>query len=92
LLNFNPGVLILSGGNLAMSITNVLTVNGNRAANGNVSVTFSPAKGTFKGSFVNPPGKSKTPVSGVFLQNANTASGYFLGGGQSGRVSFGPAN
>jgi len=92
LLSFNPGVLILTGGNLGTSITNVLTVNGSSAANANASLSFSTAKGTFKGSFVNPPGKSKVPFNGVFLQNANSASGYFLGGGKSGKVLFGPAN
>jgi hypothetical protein len=92
LFNFNPGLLILTGGNLGSSVTNVLTVNGNSAAGANASLNLSAAKGTFKGSVVIPPGKPKVPFNGVFLQNQNVGSGYFLGGGESGKVFFGPAN
>ena len=91
-LNFNPGLLILSGANLGGSITNVLTVNGTSAAGATASLVLSAAKGTFKGSFVIPPSKTKIPFTGVFLQNVNTASGYFVSGGLSGKVFFGPAN
>lgn len=90
--NFNPGVLILTGGNLANDITNIMTVNGNAASGGNASLNLSAAKGTFKGSFPNPSGKGKVPFNGVFLQNQNVGSGYFLNSGQSGKVFFGPAN
>ncbi len=91
--NFNPGLLMLTGGNLADSITNILNVNGTSASGGNTSLSLSAAKGTFKGSFANPPAKGKTSFNGVFLQNQNVGSGYFLGGaGQSGKVFFGPAN
>ena len=92
LIDFSPGVIILTGGNLAGPITNTVTVNGTSASGNGVSLTLSASKGTFKGSAANPPGKAKISFSGVFLQNQNFGSGFFPGTGQSGRVFFGPAN
>jgi hypothetical protein len=92
LLDFSSGVLILTGGNLLNPITNVVAINGTRATGSNVTFSLNAAKGTFKGAFVNPPGKSKVPFTGVFLQNQDFGSGYFLGTGNSGSVFFGPAN
>ena len=92
LIGFNSGVLILSGANLPDAITNIVTVNGTTASGANVTLSLSAAKGTFKGTFANPSGPSKIPFNGVFLQNQNFGSGYFLGAGQSGKVFFGPVN
>jgi hypothetical protein len=91
LIDFSTGVLVLSDGNLPGPITNVVTINGTSATGAGVTLSLSAAKGTFKGSFVNP-GNAKIPFNGVFLQNQNFGSGYFLGTSQSGRVFFGPAN
>ena len=92
LIDFSSGVLILSGANLPDPVTNVVTVSGNKATGANVTLSLSASKGTFKGTFVNPPGKSKIPFSGVFLQNRDSGFGYFLGTGVSGSVFFGPGN
>jgi hypothetical protein len=91
-LDFSSGVLILSGANLPAPITNLVTVSGITVTGPNLSLRFSAVKGTFKGSFVNPPGNAKIPLNGVLLQNQDFGSGYFLGAGQSGSVFFGPAN
>jgi hypothetical protein len=91
-INFNSGVLILSGADLPSPITNVVTVNGTSASGPNVTLNLSASKGTFKGSFTMPPGKTKTAFNGVFLPNQNFGAGYFLGSGQSGSVFLSPAN
>ena len=88
---FANGMIILIGGDLANGITNSVTVNGTSITGANkLSVKLS-AKGTFKGSVPNPPGKP-IPVNGVFLQNQGFGSGYFLGTDQSSRVFLGPAD
>jgi hypothetical protein len=92
LINFTTGILILTDGNLASPITNNIPINGTSATGPNVTFSLSASKGTFKGSFTNPSGNSKIPFNGVFLQNQNFGSGYFLGTSQSGRVFFGPPN
>ncbi|HXT12047.1 MAG TPA: S8 family serine peptidase [Candidatus Angelobacter sp.] len=93
LIDFGDGLVILSGGNLADGITNEVTVSGSsiKGPNG-LSFKLTPSKGTFKGAAPNPSGKGSIPFSGVFLQNQNFGSGYFLGTGQSGRIFFGPAD
>jgi Subtilase family len=92
LINFANGMVVLTGGNLPNAVTNAVTVAGTSATGANkFSLKLSTANGTFKGSAPNPPGK---PISfnGVFLQNQNFGSGYFLGTNQSGRVFFALAN
>ena len=88
--NFNPGLLQLNGAGI--TLTNLMTVSGSTATGANASLSLSSTKGTFKGSFTIPPGKTKIPFNGVFLQPENVATGYFLNGTQSGQVSFGPPN
>jgi hypothetical protein len=93
LINFTSGVVILTGGNLSDGITSGVTVNGISVTSTNkLTLKLSAAKGTFKGTVANPPGKAVIPFSGVYLQNQNFGSGYFLGTNQSGRVFFGPGN
>jgi hypothetical protein len=82
----------LTDGNLPGPITNAVTVSGTSVSGDNVTLNLSAAKGTFKGSFVNPSSNAKKPFAGVFLQNQNFGSGYFLGTTESGRVFFGPGN
>jgi len=90
-ISFVNGEIILSGGDVANGITNAVTVSKAVITGPNkLSVKLS-TKGTFKGSVPNPPGKP-IPVNGVFLQNQNFGSGYFLGTDQSSRVFFGPVN
>jgi hypothetical protein len=69
-----------------------VSINGPSATGANATFSLSASKGTSKGTLVNPPSKSKIPFNGVFLQNQDFGSGYFLGTSQSGRVYFGPAN
>ena len=92
LINFSNGVIVLAGGNLVGPITNAVTVNGTSASGSGISLSLNAPKGTFKGSAANPPSKGKISFSGVFLQNQNFGSGFFLGTSQSSRVFFGPAN
>jgi hypothetical protein len=92
LINFANGMLVLTGGNLPSAVTNTVTVAGASATGANkLSLKLSAANGTFKGSVPDPPGKPIS-FSGVFLQNQNFGSGYFLGTTQSGRVFFAPAD
>lgn len=93
LIDFTSGVVILTGGNLSSAITSGLTVNGAAVTGTNkLSFKLSASKGSFNGSVPNPPNKTGIPFSGVFLQNQNFGSGYFLGTNQSGRVFFGQPN
>ena len=91
LIGFNAGVVVLTGGNLSSDITSGVSVNGSTVTSTNkLSLKLSASKGTFKGSIANPSGKAGISFSGVYLQNQNFGSGYFLGTNQSGRAFFGP--
>lgn len=90
---FNSGIVLLTGGNLAGPLDFGITVSGATVTSTNgLSLKFSAAKGTFKGSAPNPPNKTGIIFNGVFLQNQDFGSGYFLGTSQSGRVYFGPGS
>ncbi|MGO8677401.1 MAG: choice-of-anchor tandem repeat GloVer-containing protein [Limisphaerales bacterium] len=94
LFNTTNLLVILSGGGLGQSITNLITLDSsNRVVNqspNKLSLSFSTALGSFSGS-VAAPGVSK-PISfeGVVLQNQGVGSGFFLSSGQSGRVLIAP--
>jgi hypothetical protein len=93
LIGFTSGVITLTGGNLASDITENVSVTGASViATNKLSLKLSASKGTFKGSTPNPPAKASISFNGVFLQNQNFGSGYFLGTNQSGRIFFGPAD
>jgi hypothetical protein len=93
LIGFSAGVVILTGGNLSSDLASGVSVNGSTVTSTNtLNMTLSASKGTFKGSIANPAGKGAISFSGVYLQNQNFGSGYFLGTNQSGRVFFGPGN
>jgi hypothetical protein len=81
------GLVILSGGNLPQPLTNTVTLGlGNNVTNGGpvpLSLKFKLPSGQMSGSFT-PTGAS----SGVVLEKAGFASGYFLGTNASGRVRF----
>lgn len=95
LFNATNLVVRLSGGNLAQSITNRLTLNSNnRVGNlspNKLSLSFSSTAGSFKGTVVNPATSKSIAFDGVVLGNQGAASGFFLGPGQSGQVSITPA-
>jgi hypothetical protein len=93
LIGFTSGVVVLSGGNLPNDITdNVSVIGAGVTSTNKLSLKLNAASGTFKGSIANPVQKGSISFSGVFLQNQDFGSGYFLGTNQSGRVFFGPAN
>lgn len=86
------GIVILSGGNLPQPLTNTVTLGpGNGVINGGplpLSLKFKLPSGQMSGSFT-PPGASRAVTfTGVVLEKAGFASGYFLGTNASGRVRF----
>jgi hypothetical protein len=96
LFNATNLVVTLSGGGLASSITNPITLGANnrivsQSAN-KLSLSFSLPAGSFSGSVVNPATSKSIPFGGVVLENQRVASGFFLGSGQSGRVSIAPVS
>jgi hypothetical protein len=91
-LNFSH--VILTGGNLAASITNDVSVTPNNKVtnNGgnNLSISLVPGTGLFKGSFTDPnTGKSES-FNGAVLQKQNQGGGFFLGTSLSGDISLQP--
>lgn len=92
-LGFTNATLVLSGGNLAQSITNQITLGPSRMMNLNSnksSVLFIPSHGSFKGSVIIAPNPKEIVLNGVALQKQDFGSGYFLGSDQSGRVTLAP--
>jgi hypothetical protein len=94
ILNFSDGQVALNGGNLDQSLQDEIWLhpNGHVTNLGDlkVNITFSPATGAFNGTVIDPDTKRALPVHGVAVQQQNLASGYFLGGGQSGQVIVKP--
>jgi len=88
-LAFTNANIVLTGGGLAGSITNPVTLGSNsKVTSANkAKLTFSLSSGSFSGAVTN--GKKSITFSGVVLVNSNIGSGYFLGtNSQSGRVEF----
>jgi hypothetical protein len=86
------GLVVLGGGNLPQPLTNTVILGpGNNVTNGGpvpLSLKFKLPSGQMDGSFT-PPGASRAiSFSGVVLEKAGFASGYFLGTNASGRVRF----
>lgn len=94
LIGFSSGVVILSGGNLAQNITNLVNVtNGTTVVNtstNKLTLKLSASKGTFSGSVADPTTGATRTFSGVFLQSEDEGLGYSLGTNQSSGVFFGP--
>jgi uncharacterized repeat protein (TIGR03803 family) len=97
LFNATNLVVVLSGGGLAQSITNHITLDANNKVvnlgSNKLSLSFSSSAGSFKGSVAGPAPASKSiSFNGVVLENQGAASGlgFFLGSGQSGQVSIAP--
>jgi uncharacterized repeat protein (TIGR03803 family) len=93
LFNATNLVLILSGGDLAQSITNHITLgSNNRVVNppDKLTLSFSSATGSFKGSVADPATSKPISFSGIVLQNQRLAQGFFLSSGQSGQVLIAP--
>jgi hypothetical protein len=75
-------LVILSGGNLSENLTNAVALQKNLTyATGDVTLNITNSNGVFSGKF----GAGQT-MSGVVLQNQNSARGYFLGTNGGGAV------
>lgn len=87
-VGFTAGSLILLDGGLATPSTNTFTFAKGRVTGTTnaLSLSFTPATGTFKGSVQVPGMNPKALFQGVWQQNRNLGVGYFLNGNQSGAV------
>ena len=92
ILTWTNGNIILSGGNLADSITNAFTIAANNKVTGTngLTLSFVTSSGLFKGSVRNPAAAKPIPVNGALLQKQDTGFGTFLGTNQTGQVFLGP--
>ena len=90
-LNFTNGMVVIDGGNLGQSITNVVTLNPNNQiiSSNKTSVSIVLSTGWFKGA-VETSATTRQTISGVLMQKRNAGWGYFLGTNQSGRALLGP--
>lgn len=88
-LNITEPVFMATDGNLTapVAVSPTYTSATYTYSTNKMSLVIAPAKGSFTGSFVNALGKTNQ-MSGVVLQQQNTASGFFLGTSQSGEVSL----
>ncbi|MBI3853018.1 MAG: immunoglobulin domain-containing protein [Verrucomicrobia bacterium] len=93
-LNLANASVMFSGGNLASSFTNAVTMaSNNRVANlsaNRLSLIFSSATGTFKGSVEDPASRATWTFSGTVLQKLNVGCGFLLGNNQSSQVGIAP--
>jgi hypothetical protein len=94
LLTFANPTLSFVGGNLAAEFTNSLRIGpygGNLNLSSNyLSLTFSLANGTFKGTVVDPSSRASLPFSGAILQNRNLGAGLLIGNSLSSGVILSP--
>jgi hypothetical protein len=81
--SFTNGVLVLTGGNLPVAMTNVLDGATASSANG-IFLKWDPISGAVSGSFIHPATGRGISLNGVWLQNENVVRGFFLGTNQSG--------
>lgn len=94
ILDFITGRVVLNGGNLAVPITNNVTIASNNKVTDNtltnkLTVALGTGRGLFTGTVLNPATGRKFGFNGVILQNQGVGLGYFLGTNQSGSVFLG---
>jgi len=93
-LNFTNGIVALTGGDLAGSITNLIAIDTkNHVTNlssNRLTVVFKSTTGTFTGRVTVPNTTQSLPFSGVLLQTLGIGQGYFLGTTQSGQALISP--
>ncbi len=95
LIGFSNGLVILGGANLTDTIVSPVGVNGSTISNqgtNKLTLKFTASKGTFTGSVVDPASSTTIKFNGAYLQSQAFGLGYFIGGNQSGSVSFGPGD
>jgi hypothetical protein len=89
ILPFSDGQVVLSGGGLTVDLVNNITIDlKNKITNldgNNLSLSFTPATGLFKGSIENPEDNKTIAFRGIVLQDENAGFGYFLRNNQSGK-------
>lgn len=92
-LELTNTLVLFAGGNLAQSYTNdVVLEAGSKVTNQGplpLTVSFTPASGLYRGTFMPPDAAKAIAFKGVVLQKGNYGSGYFLGTSESGWVGFG---
>lgn len=93
-LNMTNGMVSFVNGNLAQAFTNqILLTNSSTVVNlgsNKLSCKITTSSGQFSGTVTIPGTKQTISFTGVLLQKENMGTGYFLGGNQSGLISFGP--
>jgi hypothetical protein len=93
----NNSALQLDGGDLQTEVdqaatllpTNVVTIANPQLPK--LVLAIVPSTGRFTGSFTHPVTHALSRITGVILQDRNSAAGFFLGQSESGAVSFAPA-
>jgi hypothetical protein len=94
ILNMPDGTLVLSGGNLAQNITNLVSLlASNKITNSSpnkLTLTFTPTTGLFKGTVVDPATGKPISFSGAALQKQNVACGFSSGTNQTARALLSP--
>jgi hypothetical protein len=84
------GMVVLSGGNLPNSSIPVTFGSRSELVNSGpnaLKLAFTPASGFFSGTFAEAGRTTIFPIKGAVLRRQNYGSGYFLGAGQSGKVT-----
>jgi hypothetical protein len=94
-LALTNALVVFTGGGLAESVTNAISLSvANKVTNAGpnfLALGFNVSTGLFAGKWVLNGSKTTNRISGVVLQKANVAAGFFLGtNNQSGRVVLQP--
>ena len=93
-LNWPVGIVMLDGGRLTNTISNVLTVAGpTLAAPGNTNkilLTLTASSGKLSGSFLHPVSSKSTPLNGYVLQmpGGDVGKGWFVRSNESGYLDL----
>jgi hypothetical protein len=94
ILNLNSGQVQFSGGNLSADFVNQVWLGANSKVDNlsanNLSMSFSPTTGTYKGTVMDPSSGLTFPFSGAILQKLNAGYGFMLGTDQSSQANFMP--
>jgi len=90
----HAAVLSLSGAGIPSSLTSQLEVFGNSVLTSDnaLKLSLNLQTGLFSGTVAGSGSIPKLSFQGALLENSGIGGGFFLNAGQSGKVSFGPAN
>ena len=89
-LNSGTGQVIFSGGGLAASVTNSITIDSrNRVSSpAKMSLSITASTGLLKGTAVDPSTGKRFSFQGILSQPENAGAGFFLGNGSAGSVEI----